>query len=205
MIEVGSAHGQLSGRQLQPREIAALAHQVGWHDVYLCAFATAVCLAESQGWDHASNDNLRTLSSLKPGDQVANPETYQPYTVVDPQVGIVRLADGTVEPHPPESGLVTSRDAGLWEINIPAWHIGSREEHDLYDPLNNARAAAKIWRIGGWARWASVAKGVVYHDYYAARACLGVFNYAASQFDVHGATLTVPIFTLAELHKKVGW
>lgn len=49
--------GQLLGHQLQPREIARLAYNAGWVDAYELAVAVAVCLAESQGYERAINEN----------------------------------------------------------------------------------------------------------------------------------------------------
>jgi hypothetical protein len=49
--------GELKGHQLQPREIAALAYEAGWEDAIVLTVAVSVCLAESQGYDHAINVN----------------------------------------------------------------------------------------------------------------------------------------------------
>lgn len=49
--------GELKGHQLQPREIAKLCYEAGWQDAQVLAVAVSVCLAESQGYDHALNVN----------------------------------------------------------------------------------------------------------------------------------------------------
>src|SRR3990172_4029560 len=51
------ARGVLQGQQLQPREIASICYAAGWRDKNLI-IAVAVCLAESQGYIRAYNDNL---------------------------------------------------------------------------------------------------------------------------------------------------
>src|SRR5689334_17109501 len=49
--------GELRGHQYQPREIARFAYEAGWQDAQTLVVAVAVCLAESQGYDHAVNEN----------------------------------------------------------------------------------------------------------------------------------------------------
>ena len=49
--------GELKGHQWQPREIARWAYDAGWQDAETLAVAVCVCLAESQGYDHALNIN----------------------------------------------------------------------------------------------------------------------------------------------------
>jgi hypothetical protein len=46
----------LNGVQLKSREIAALAHAAGWHDINPLATAVAVCSAESSRYTEAEND-----------------------------------------------------------------------------------------------------------------------------------------------------
>jgi hypothetical protein len=55
--------GYLEGTQHQPREIASLCHDRGWRDLDLVT-AVAVCLAESQGFDHAHCDNFDDAGTL---------------------------------------------------------------------------------------------------------------------------------------------
>ncbi len=49
--------GELKGHQWQPREIAEWCYDAGWQDAEVLLVATCVCLAESQGYDHALNVN----------------------------------------------------------------------------------------------------------------------------------------------------
>jgi hypothetical protein len=51
--------GKLLGSQVQPREIARLCYEQGWKDAQELVSAVSVCLAESQGYDRAFNDNVR--------------------------------------------------------------------------------------------------------------------------------------------------
>jgi hypothetical protein len=50
--------GELLGVQMQARKIAKLAYDVGITDAHELVIAVAVCLAESQGFDRAYNDNI---------------------------------------------------------------------------------------------------------------------------------------------------
>ncbi len=50
--------GVLAGKQLQPRELVSLTYDAGWKESHNLVTAVAVCLAESQGYTRASNDNL---------------------------------------------------------------------------------------------------------------------------------------------------
>jgi hypothetical protein len=50
--------GELLGVQMQARKIAKLAYDVGITDAHELVTAVAVCLAESQGFDRAYNDNV---------------------------------------------------------------------------------------------------------------------------------------------------
>lgn len=54
----GTSEGHLVPPILQPREIVELAYEAGWHDAKQLWIATAVCLAESQGYAGSYNDNL---------------------------------------------------------------------------------------------------------------------------------------------------
>lgn len=49
--------GELKGRQIQPRELAAMFYEAGWQDAETLTVAVAVCLAESQGYQYAINQN----------------------------------------------------------------------------------------------------------------------------------------------------
>ncbi len=81
--------GELRGKQWQPREIAEWAYDAGWHDAKDLVTAVCVCLAESQGYDHAINVNpdgsrdrgIWQLNSIhsKITDQVA----YDPIAATD--------------------------------------------------------------------------------------------------------------------------
>jgi hypothetical protein len=51
--------GELKGHQYQPREIAEFAYGAGWKDAYKLVTTVAVCLAESQGFARAYNDNVK--------------------------------------------------------------------------------------------------------------------------------------------------
>lgn len=53
-----SQGGKLLGTQYQPRDIAAFLYAVGFTDAQVLSDAIKVCLAESQGYDKAYNDNL---------------------------------------------------------------------------------------------------------------------------------------------------
>lgn len=52
--------GKLLGKQLQPRDIAQSLYAVGFRDALVLSDAVKVCLAESQGYTRAYNDNLNT-------------------------------------------------------------------------------------------------------------------------------------------------
>jgi hypothetical protein len=158
-----NSQGYLKGKQHQPREIAELAASHGFMLATDLFTAVAVCLAESQGYDRAYNDNL------------------------DAQ------------------GNTLSRDCGMMQINIPKSAIGTAREEDLYDPDHNFAAALGIYTEGGWKRWASVTSEVYLRNYYSGRACLGVMNWGATEFNALGATLPIPIFTLAQLRARVKW
>ncbi len=50
--------GVLAGPRFHARTIARLAHEQGWRDLNL-VICVAVCLAESEGYTRAYNDNIR--------------------------------------------------------------------------------------------------------------------------------------------------
>jgi hypothetical protein len=156
--------GYLKGKQWQPRQIAEFGTAAGFDSAENLFMVIAVCLAESQGYDHAYNDNL-------------DPVTHQ----------------------------VKSRDCGMMQVNIPASAIGTNVENDLYDPTANFVRAYAIYKEGGWGRWASVTSEVYLRPYYSGRACLGAMNWGAESFNELGATLPVPIFTLAQLRARLKW
>jgi Lysozyme like domain len=56
--------GELIGPKLQPRALAHLAYDAGWHDVNNLTTAVAVCLAESQGYQNAFNDNYDSSGAV---------------------------------------------------------------------------------------------------------------------------------------------
>ena len=51
--------GKLIGPQIQPRDLASVAYGEGFTDALDLITCIAVCLAESQGFQHAYNDNER--------------------------------------------------------------------------------------------------------------------------------------------------
>lgn len=150
---------------MQARKICKLAYDVGITDAHELVIAVAVCLAESQGFDRAYNDNEN------------------------------------------EQGVVTSRDVGLWEINIPASQIGSQVEEDLYDRENNAAAMYALYTKRGWQPWAAFNSNVYLHDTYVRRAALAVQNYLAERLVVAARSAgqtpgtRTPMVSLAELNK----
>lgn len=50
----------LAGKQWAPRELAQLCWNAGWRDKRL-VISVAICLQESQGYDHAYNHNLNSV------------------------------------------------------------------------------------------------------------------------------------------------
>lgn len=84
-----SARGYLEGRQLQPREIAALVYEAGpkWRDPKILVEAVAVCLSESQGFTEARcenvNDETGEIRSVDHGpfqinEKALNPKLFEP-------------------------------------------------------------------------------------------------------------------------------
>jgi len=53
-----TSHGELQGKQVQPRALADLAYKAGMMDANNLSLIVMICLAESQGYDHAFNDNF---------------------------------------------------------------------------------------------------------------------------------------------------
>lgn len=56
--------GELHGLQWQPRDLAKLFYDHGWRDAVVLCQAVQVCLAESQGYDRAFNDNLDSAGQV---------------------------------------------------------------------------------------------------------------------------------------------
>lgn len=56
-------------------------------------------------------------------------------------------------------GKILSRDVGLFEINIPASHIGTVEETKLYDPIYNTERALVLYTIRHFQPWAGYTSG----------------------------------------------
>lgn len=168
----------LAGKTIIPREIA---HQAKTHwSNYELTKAVAVALGESAGSLGAYHDNLAELSSCHKDQVVLNPELYIHMTVLDPATGKVRLEDGEVETHPPDSEVVVSRDCGLYQISIDAKWVGTDKEWALrtestdpavYGPImayNLERARALYdspWTRDGkvstrlWQPWVAYTKG----------------------------------------------
>jgi lysozyme-like protein len=84
------SRGELRGVQVQPRDLAGLAYAAGWTDAQRLLEAVLVCLAESQGYDRAINDNLddngnvlsRDVGMLQiniPADKIGTDEEKQLY------------------------------------------------------------------------------------------------------------------------------
>lgn len=108
-----------------------------------------------------------------------------------------------------DTGKVTSRDVGAWQINIPASAIGTAREDHLYDPASNAVAAYAMWVARGWKPWSSFTSGVCFDDTYVLRALLGVMNFAAEAMVYEQIkrpdrtahhTISVPVVSTSQLH-----
>ncbi len=59
-----TSQGFLKGHQWQPRDIAAVCYDEGFTDAVELVTAVAINLAESQGYDHAYNDNFDASGKL---------------------------------------------------------------------------------------------------------------------------------------------
>ncbi len=121
------------------RVIADVNYNVGGWRNYELTKSVAVALAESAGSLGAWHDNESLLKDCDVNQIVLNPELYMHMIVLNPATGKVRLEDGTTEMHPPESEVITSRDCGLFQINLRADDVGTEEEANLrtesIDPL----------------------------------------------------------------------
>jgi len=174
--------GFLAGKQFQPRDLAALCYAHGWTEAINLVTVVAVCLSESQGYQRAQNDNKLAISDCKAGQVVRNVETEEPYTVVDPAKGVLQYADGTTDTFPPEVEVVTSRDVGLFQINIPAEKIFSAEETRLFDDVDyNIDRARDLFDARGFQPWYGYTKNVYTRDNYIRRASRGVGNFLADE------------------------
>jgi hypothetical protein len=130
--------GELKGKQLEPRYIASLCFAQGWKDAEALVTAVAVCLAESQGFDRAFNDNTT-------------------------------------------GGAVTSRDVGIFQINIPVSQIGTSQEEALYEPVTNVARAWALYTKREFQPWYAYTKNVYLRDTYIKRAARGVGNFLAEK------------------------
>lgn len=63
MVDHGS-HGELRGHQLQPRELIDLSYKAGWTEPIHLHQAVSIWFAESNGYDHAFNDNLDAEANI---------------------------------------------------------------------------------------------------------------------------------------------
>jgi hypothetical protein len=143
--------------QYQPRELAEMCWNAGWHDAKHLVEAVAVCLSESNGFREAYNDNERAVTTLKRGQIVRSlrddPAAGERLTVVNAATGKLRDASGAVIVVPLDTLFSTSRDVGLFEINIPADQAGTKREADLYVPATNIGVAFEMWSRRGWKPW----------------------------------------------------
>lgn len=78
-------------------------------------------------------------------------------------------------------GKVSSRDVGLFQINIPASAIGTDVEKNLYDVEHNANAAWGLYLRRGWQPWAAWNSKACFQDRILRRAVLGVGNFAGAR------------------------
>lgn len=173
--------GTLDGVQLQPREIAAGLYLVGFHDVKVLADAVKVCLSESQGYERAFNDNHTQIGTVAVGSKVRNGETGEPYLVKANDGNTVTVIDSrnVEEVLPKEADVVTSRDVGLMQINIPAALVGTSSEEALYVPATNFVRAFMLWSKRGFQPWVAYVEHVYLRDTYVKRANRGVGNWLA--------------------------
>lgn len=174
--------GFLAGKQWQPRDLAALCYEAGWTETLNLVTAIAVCLSESQGYQEAQNDNKSLITEVDPGQVVANIETYERFTVLDPPTGRVRLSDGSIVNYPKTVKVITSRDVGLFQINIPAAKIGSDEEDRLFvEPHYNVERARQLFEARGFQPWYGYTLEVYLRDTYIKRAVRGVGNFMGDE------------------------
>jgi hypothetical protein len=157
--------GELRGHQWQPREIAAWAYAAGWKDAMQLVTAVAVCLAESQGYDHAVNVNqdgttdrgLWQLNSIHAA--ISDDEAYDPERATQLAWGLWKSAGGTFQPwaaftsgvylHDSYVGRATIGVANLLgdallKLPVPDKPDGSPYEHRLATPV-----ATFLFRLTG--------------------------------------------------------
>lgn len=175
------AGGKLLGLQMQPREVAAGLYGVGFHDAKVLADGAKVCLSESQGYERAVNDNLAPIGSCKILQVVADPaDPAEKYQVRNPSTGQVDvLATGEVRTFSASTMVVTSRDCGVMQVNIPAEWIGTEREEALYVPANCFSHAHVLWSNRGFEPWVAFTSNVFLRDTYLKRASRGVANFLA--------------------------
>jgi hypothetical protein len=188
----------LEGKQWQPRDIANECYKAGWVNVRNLTTAVAVCLTESQGFDRAWHDNTRPLTSLTEHQVVCHIETKERFIVVDVIAGKMKNSSAIVDTYPLTSEWVTSRDVGVFQINMPASAIGTLAEENLYDFHNNVKHARDSWLTWsnggsnptqGWNHWSAynhptmgnVALDPTAEGRYIHKACRGVGNFLADQ------------------------
>lgn len=167
--------GVLAGEWVGPRKAAILAHNAGFRDDDLFT-AVAVCGAESWLYTKARNDNTALITALAAGQVVCNVETYEKTTIVDAANGKVQLSDGETVTVPRTTRWITSRDCGLWQINIAAGEINTAVEEVLYDPARNAAAAFKLWQRRGFEPWVAYTGRTYLNDTYTIWAAMGAAN-----------------------------
>jgi len=174
LATTGASSGTFAGHQFKPRD-AAWYLSNPWQDQTQRVKALATEIAESKLFVGAFNNNLRLLKTCSVGQVVLNPELGQRMTVLDPAKGKVQFDDGTIEFHPPESEVVTTRDLGLFQINVAASRLEDLEPllwTDSDNPTDWARVARynvatahSLWTYrrfqpwvaytSGWATWNS--------------------------------------------------
>lgn len=177
--------GELLGHQLQPREIAALAFAAGWTGALELATAVSVCLAESQGYDHAINVNpdgsrdrgLYQLNDVHKDitDEIAyDPQraTWQAYKLYKARGGFQDWAAYTSGVYLHDSyqgracvGVCNFLHEALHGEPVPDW-AGKPYVHHLAVPLADFR-----WRVATLNEAALTAERA--HDLIAVRAVLG--------------------------------
>lgn len=206
-----TADGHLGKPVWNGRQIAETAYAAGWHDLHDLAMAVAAAFAECNAYINSYNDNLAPVGTLPVGARFRSRLELEALTVTGAAGGRVTVIDGAGDERTlaPEALVITSRDVGLWQVNIPAVQITTKAETGLYDPTANAAAAYAIWASHGWGRWASFTSGIVFDDAYVYRAVLAVFNFAAEAMVGAQAghpdraahhSLTVPVVSTHQLH-----
>jgi hypothetical protein len=112
------------------------------------------------------------------------------------------------------TGVIKSRDVGLFQINIPGDAIGTEREEALYDPIANVATAMQYWKGRKWQPWYGYTNGYAtstewWHwsttklvwvptGRYLHRAVRGVSNYYARKFGLD----PVPFLDYYSIPKK---